>query len=334
MNQYYPYGWDVQAFWKKQHALRMRRTYSQQGWTLLIYLGIMYVAVFAVMMIDTAVRTARSLALVGTVDEEWIWDAVMADSGWGYMLAIAIGTVVLLAWKKPQYMVDTVFQRNRPMTVSGFFKILCVFMSAQTLFLLMYMLSEYMLNQFGMTTTDTGVDSDGLSMFLYVGLGAPISEEILFRGLVLRSMEPYGKKFAIFSSALLFGLFHGNLSQTPFAFCVGLVLGYVALEHNILWAMVLHMFNNLIYSDALGRISTLLPVGVGDLIAIVMLLYFAVGAVVILIVERKKVSNYFRSNPDDPGCAKAFWTAPGVLVLVSLLVVSIIYSLTESLVPL
>ena len=334
MNQYYPYGWDVQAFWKKQHMLRMRGEYSRQGWALLIYLGIMYLAVFVVMLIDTAVRSARSLALVGTVDEEWIADAVMADSGWGYMLAIVIGYIVLQAWKKPQYMTDTVFQRNRPRSVKGFFKILCVFMSAQTLFLLMYVLSEYMLNQFGMTSTDTGVDSDSLSMFLYVGLGAPISEEILFRGLVLRSMEPFGKKFAIFGSALLFGLFHGNLSQTPFAFCVGLVMAYVTLEHNIVWAMVLHMFNNLIFSDSLGRISMLLPMGVGDLIVMVALVFFAVAAVVILIVERKKVGNYFRNNPDNPGCAKAFWTAPGILVLVSLLVVSIVYSLAISLVPL
>ena len=63
---------------------------------------------------------------------------------------------------------------------------------------------------------------EGLAMFIYASILAPISEEILFRGLIQHSLLPFGKKFAVFGSALLFGIFHGNLAQTPFAFLAGL----------------------------------------------------------------------------------------------------------------
>ena len=76
--------------------------------------------------------------------------------------------------------------------------------------------------------------ADTVSMFLYSALFAPIAEELLFRGYILRTLRPYGKRFAIFASAVLFGLFHGNLVQTPYAILVGLLLGYVTVEYGMI----------------------------------------------------------------------------------------------------
>jgi membrane protease YdiL (CAAX protease family) len=58
---------------------------------------------------------------------------------------------------------------------------------------------------------------------------APVTEELLFRGLIQRSMrERYGPRAAIASSALLFGAFHFDLQALFFATVVGLVLGLLA----------------------------------------------------------------------------------------------------------
>ncbi|MBE6924947.1 MAG: CPBP family intramembrane metalloprotease [Ruminococcaceae bacterium] len=330
----YPFYWNQEEYLRQMRQKQMRRDYSAQGWTLLIYYGIMTLAVTIASLIDTFIQMGRSFTEAGSVDMDWITNQVLNNSGWGYMLAIGVGFIILLMWKKSAFTFGTIWQRGKPMKVGGFLQTLSIFMSAQMIFMVLSLLVELLLNQAGLTSPSAeAMEVDGLSMFLYAGLGAPISEEILFRGLILRRMEPYGKKFAIFASALLFGLFHGNLSQAPFAFCVGLVLGYVTLEHNIGWAMVLHMFNNLIISDNLTRLSELLPENTGSLLIWAVIGLFTLAAVVILIAQRKKIKAYLQSNQDEAGCAKAFWSAPGIITLVVIMSVSILSSVFAYIMP-
>ena len=72
-------------------------------------------------------------------------------------------------------------------------------------------------------------------------------EELLFRGAIMGSLLKFGKGFALFTSALIFGLVHGNLEQIPFAFMVGLVLGFAVLETESIWTgVVIHFVNNLL----------------------------------------------------------------------------------------
>lgn len=70
-------------------------------------------------------------------------------------------------------------------------------------------------------------------------------EEFACRGIVLGSLRKYGDSFAIIVSAVLFGLMHGNFQQIPFAFLVGLVLGFVTVKSCSIWiAIAIHAFNN------------------------------------------------------------------------------------------
>lgn len=72
-------------------------------------------------------------------------------------------------------------------------------------------------------------------------------EELIFRGAIMGSLLKFGKGFALFTSALIFGLVHGNLEQIPFAFMVGLVLGFAVLETESIWTgVVIHFLNNLL----------------------------------------------------------------------------------------
>ncbi len=84
-----------------------------------------------------------------------------------------------------------------------------------------------------------------LPKILFLVILAPIIEEFIFRKQLMDRMHVYGQKTAIFTSALMFGLFHGNLSQLFYAFALGLVFGYVYLKTGKLrYSISLHMIIN------------------------------------------------------------------------------------------
>ena len=78
---------------------------------------------------------------------------------------------------------------------------------------------------------------------------APIIEEYIFRKQLIDRMNVYGERLAVVTSALMFGLFHGNLSQLFYAFALGLVFGYVYLKTGRLrYSIGLHMLINFLGS--------------------------------------------------------------------------------------
>ena len=88
---------------------------------------------------------------------------------------------------------------------------------------------------------------------------APLTEEFAMRGIVMGSLRKYGDRFAIVTSAILFGLMHGNIRQIPFAFVVGLILGYAVIKTGSLWTgIAIHFLNNL-FASVLTIIGEKLP---------------------------------------------------------------------------
>lgn len=72
-------------------------------------------------------------------------------------------------------------------------------------------------------------------------------EEFAFRGIIMQSLRKYGDWFAIFVSAFLFGIIHGNMTQMPFAIIAGIALGYVSVVSGSMWtAVILHFINNVL----------------------------------------------------------------------------------------
>lgn len=78
-----------------------------------------------------------------------------------------------------------------------------------------------------------------------VVLMAPLVEEYLCRKLIIDRLIQYGEWVAIFTSAVLFGLFHRNLFQFFYAYLIGLVFGYIYVKTGKLrYTIVLHMIIN------------------------------------------------------------------------------------------
>ena len=91
------------------------------------------------------------------------------------------------------------------------------------------------------STTFTGK----IVMVIYGCLIAPVTEEFFYRGMLLKLFSRANQRFAVFMSAFLFGLAHGNLPQFLLAFLVGIFLGHITLKHNsIVPAIICHIAVN------------------------------------------------------------------------------------------
>jgi membrane protease YdiL (CAAX protease family) len=77
--------------------------------------------------------------------------------------------------------------------------------------------------------TDRATDPLGILVLVaIVGIGAPIAEEILYRGLVFRSIERrFGTCPGIVGSGVLFGVSHFQLLQLPGLTVFGCILAYL-----------------------------------------------------------------------------------------------------------
>ncbi len=84
----------------------------------------------------------------------------------------------------------------------------------------------------------------------YIVILAPLFEEVLYRGLIIKMVSPYSKTGAVLVSALAFGLMHGNIPQAASAFCTGLIYAIIALKcGSIIPTMIIHSLNNLIVNS-------------------------------------------------------------------------------------
>jgi membrane protease YdiL (CAAX protease family) len=93
-----------------------------------------------------------------------------------------------------------------------------------------------------------------LGVFLFLVVAAPVSEELMFRGLFLhRLREGYGRTAAILGSALFFGAFHILPWQVIGATLVGIYLGWLLMRtESIFMTMISHALFNLVPVTAAG----------------------------------------------------------------------------------
>lgn len=85
---------------------------------------------------------------------------------------------------------------------------------------------------------------------------APINEECIMRGLILKNLQRFFSTPAvIIIQAVMFGIFHGNWVQGLYVIPVGAALGYVAVKsRSVIPCIGMHLFYNL-----LSFLTALLP---------------------------------------------------------------------------
>ena len=74
---------------------------------------------------------------------------------------------------------------------------------------------------------------------------APIGEELIYRGIILRRCAKVSQRFAIFFSAFVFGIMHGNPYQFLLGFMLGIPLAIITIRTgSLIPAIICHMANN------------------------------------------------------------------------------------------
>ena len=242
------------------------------------------------------------------------------ESGTGAVVAVLTGVLFLGVFLR-RVEREPLFEQKKAMHLGVFLQFLCIFMMMQGIFSIAGTGIESGLNLFGLTVMEqieqASSTSTTISMLLYASFLGPITEELVFRGFVLKTLHKYGSLQAIFICALLFGLFHGNLVQGIFAFGVGLVLGYVAEYYSIYWAMALHIINNFVFSDLMGwclRDSSELVENI--VLYGIQIVFFLAG---LLILYRRKGKLYALMQQWRWNHVKEIFLNPGMILFIVLM---------------
>lgn len=133
-------------------------------------------------------------------------------------------------------------------------------------------------------------------LILSAAVIAPIYEEIIFRGIILKGMaKKINPNIAIVVSAFLFALAHLNIPQGINAFLLGLVVGFIYLRtESIYLSIFAHIVNNIL---ALS-VSSLFALIEGKYAMVIHSMFFIVGVIFLVIAFREYKQNKIKNLPD------------------------------------
>lgn len=151
----------------------------------------------------------------------------------------------------------------------------------------------------------------------------PIFEEFIYRGAVLRSLEKYGRWFAILVSGVLFGMMHGNFYQIFMAIGVGIILGYLATEYSIKLTIILHICNN-VFVQVLSQITSHFSENVGNIIDMSISVIFAIILVITLIRKKNHIREWLQNNKMEKGIMLRFLTSIAIFIVIAIDLITVI----------
>lgn len=140
-----------------------------------------------------------------------------------------------------------------------------------------------------------------------------ICEELLFRGLILKSLKNYGKVFSIVISALMFALFHMSFQQLIYPILMGLLLGVIMhKENNIIYCIVVHFINNFLsLTVAYLKINLIFNHFTYIILAIFLLITFLTLILYVILKHSKQEKQKF-----DAECKKYLILAFSIMLVI------------------
>ncbi len=204
-----------------------------------------------------------------------------------YLVAMPIAYLLLLTVPKraPQK------QKLNPLMWVGFL-CLCFALSFASNFLGQYV-NDLVYNTLGLeveneleqmtVTTPLGIN------ILFVGILAPVFEELFYRKAVIDRLRRYGDLPAVLISGLIFGLIHGNLSQVFYATSVGMLLSFIYIRTgSVLYTISIHSAFNMIggvyTTEMIRRMGENLTPAEGDTLGQVMVMAYSLFVILSLII--------------------------------------------------
>ena len=146
------------------------------------------------------------------------------------------------------------------------------------------------LNHFGMLEEVTGDTEIRLISVLYSCLIAPVCEELVFRGWLIKVLRRYGTGVAILISSLSFGLLHETLLQSFPAMLIGFILSYFVIRYDsLIPGILLHIATN--------TLSTLDVYGYEEMLIRYFYPAAIIGAMLFVITHFRDIWKFIRQIP-------------------------------------
>ena len=237
---YIPYGFTPETFEERKNV---RKNANAIGISLLIVLAISEIAVYVLRFILTVLGlwNTKTIAFISDPAFNQIFNAVFS--------VIMFTLPFIIVFKTQNVRISGLIKFKKP-KISKFvpFGLIGVGFCSIANITVAYMGNIF--SQFGIEyNVDYGEKPEGIFgfmlTFIAVAIIPPLVEEFACRGIILGSLRKYSDSFAVISSSIIFGILHGNFQQMPFAFLVGLILGYVTVKTKSIWtAVAIHCINN------------------------------------------------------------------------------------------
>lgn len=134
----------------------------------------------------------------------------------------------------------------RKMKWSTVFGVIAFTMASSPLVTLVNLVSQLFVDNTVSANSEQFLSLHPLLLIFFVGILAPVCEEVVFRGAIFGGMKKEGNVFkAILASGLLFGLLHMNINQASYAFVIGILLGFlVEATGSIFSSILFHVLVN------------------------------------------------------------------------------------------
>ena len=236
---YSPY---IEPIWKREKRL-LRGSGNGIGIASLGYVAISFLAgtIYAVFTQLLFPEANIRGSFYGTEAVEWIFTLLV----YVFSLIVPFG-IYMLAIRMPLKIALPFRKAKADLTAGGVLVGLgaCVAASYATNAL------QYSLEAIGVgiTMPEYDIPKTVVGMIFYfiaLAVAPAFIEEMIFRGIVMQSLRRFGDIFALVASALIFGIFHLNLIQMPYAFIAGLAIGYFVMRTGSLWVgVIIHFINN------------------------------------------------------------------------------------------
>ena len=179
----------------------------------------------------------------------------------------------------------------------------------------------YFFSGFGINyNVDYGENPSGIFGFLLSFLATAVvpafMEEFACRGLIMGILRKYGDGFAVLMTAAVFGFMHGNFDQMPFAFMVGLALGYIVVQTNSLWiAVAVHAANNFV-SVAFTYLLSPLSADIQNLIYSLYLMAALGIGIAAAAVSGKKILSFSPETTESSFSKKCRWFISSPVIII------------------
>lgn len=162
--------------------------------------------------------------------------------------------------------------------------------------------------------------------FLCLCVFAPLIEEFLMRGCMLKILRRYGNWFAIIVSSVMFGLLHNNIGQGVSAVVIGIAFGTIAVKCESIWpTIILHALNNFLYF-IVGIFSNIDNEVLISLSSVVILLIALVGLIIFSVILKKyHIQDNNRSCLSRKECWGRYFTNILVLIYLAINLFNFIY---------